>query len=285
MGDNNGKKFSVALSDEKGLQLTWFNHELNMLSNIPIRVYIRGTHVFRIWGHDSGEGAPVWSEPDMDIVLFGGKAETNSIHSAGNTPSGCALLKNKAETGFVMHSLEEVQQGGLIGFRAKAVHGRVAAMLDIIMDDGELAMSLSIENPQPLGGFSLPLCQCELDLCDMPVHPDCVFQAANLYQGNEFAFGRVKSLNEQGVSFHHGCIGLGLPLAYLYHSKMENGLQFEFMMEGRPAFGFRRGFMEDSCNAFLSWGTERLLQPGQVHAYGGFGQIHAHTKGRPTVAG
>ena len=246
-------EFSVALNDENGLRLTWSTPDMDMLSNIPVRVRIRGTHIFRIWGHDSGEGAPVWSEPDLDIELFGKRAEIGS----------------RAETDSVLYSLFEVRREGLVGYRAKALHQRVAATVDILMDDGELTISLSIENPQPLGGFSFPLCQCELEICDISVPPESVFHAAHPYQGNEFAFGPVNRLGENGVHFHHGCIGLGLPLAYLYNQKKGNGLQFEFMMEGRPAFRFRQGALEDSCTASLSWGTERLLHPGQVHPYGG----------------
>ena len=239
-----GCGFNVTNGVAEGLSVSW--PKAGML-NAPVRVALRGENLFRVWeGGDSGENPPAWSEPDLEIIFFGPE-------------TGCELYELSGAAGR--------------RFVAEAKTGRAAVSLEISFIDDELSMELTVKNPQATGGKPFPLGGCEINLGNIAINGDTVYQGAHPYFGRDLYKGRAKDLCEN-ARLHHGCIGLAFPLAYLYDEKMGAGLQFEFMTGERSDFSLsteRDGYVK----AGLRWGTERLLQPLERHAYGGAFRIKA----------
>jgi hypothetical protein len=235
-------KFTVTYNTDAGARLTCMLGEIT-LRDVPVRVRLRGSHVFSVWGVvDSGEEAPVWAEPDLDLVAFAGAAET---------PGMPVTVRAVAD-----------------GFDLTAVHVRVAVTLTLRLIDGALTAALAVHNPQGAGGTSFPLCFAELRLEDLTVGEGADFLCAHPYGGRTHGHGAVASLRGPGVSFVHGCIGQALPVTYLHHPD-GRGLEFEFMLDERPICWLRPGHTPAHAHWCVTWHTDRLLAPGQTHAYGG----------------
>jgi hypothetical protein len=219
------------------------------LDRVPLRVRVQGGGAFYVWGMvDSGEGAPAWAEPDLDLVFFGpGRA------ARGTT---CRV--------------ETLREGRRVtGWRATGTHARAEVVLEWRLEGDAARITLAVRNPQHLGGQRLPLCRAELALGGLDLGADAEFLSAHAYGGRTHGWGRVKDLVPPGMPFHHGCIGLALPLVYLHSPKTGRGLEFEFMLDGRPTAWLRPGARRGTADFALTWTTERLLLPGQVHAWGG----------------
>ncbi len=71
------------------------------------------------------------------------------------------------------------------------------------------------------------------------------------------------------MPFAHGCIGLALPLVFLHDPLTQRGLQFEFMLDGRPTLWLRPGGRKPAANCVVNWTPDHLLLPGQSHVFGG----------------
>jgi hypothetical protein len=245
----------------RGLTLTWEAANELSFTDLPLRVRLRGANTFLVWGNvDSGEGLPGWAEPDLNLELFGGAA-------------GCRL--------------ETISENGrVVGYRAFARHPRAEAILEVRDEDGELAVSLQLRNPQHAGGRGLPLCLAELEIGGLFLGADAEFASAHGYGGRTHGVGRLADLVEPGMPFPHGCIGLALPLLVLHDPATSRGLQLEFMMDGRPTLWLRPAARGDArpsnsrANCALYWAPDRLLQPGQVHAFSGALKLKPVT-GRP----
>ena len=248
-----------------GLTLTWSAANGLTFTNLPLRVRLRGANTFLVWGNvDSGEGLPGWAEPDLNLELFGGAA-------------GCRL-----------ETISEDDR--IIGYRACARHPRAEAVLEIRNQDGELALSLQLRNPQNAGGRGLPVCLAELELGGIFLGAEAEFASAHIYGGRTHGVGRLSDLVDPGMFFAYGCIGLGLPLLVLHDPVSSRGLQLEFMMDNRPTLWLRPGVPRSACGepaepiptatCAVYWTLDRLLLPGQVHAFGGALKLKPVT-GRP----
>ena len=272
--------FRIQHDASRGLTLTLSAANGLTFTNLPLRVRLRGANTFLVWGNvDSGEGLPAWAEPDFATELFGG------------TGSTCRL--------------ETISEDGcVVGYRACARHPRVEAVLEIRDQDGELAFSLQLRNPQNAGGRCLPICLAEVEIGGLFLGDEAEFASAHGYGGRTHGVGRFADLVEPGMPFAHGCIGLGLPLVVLHDPVSSRGLQFEFMMDGRPTLCLRPGGPR-SCVAAddtevvppstggsgsvptatcaVYWSLDRLLLPGQVHVFGGALKLKP-VNGRPDQA-
>ena len=226
----------------------------------PIRVGLRGHNTFYVWGMvDSGEGAPRWAEPDLNLTFFG---------PAAVAPDITCRVETIAEDGV------------LRGYRATGRHARAEVVLEIVDDGGELRATLAVRNPQHASGARLPLCVLELQIQDFDLGPRAEFASAHAYGGRTHGYGKLADLVPPGMPFHHGCIGLALPLVYLHDPDRGRGLQFEFMLDGRPTAWVRPGSQAPRASFALQWTPDRLLLPGQVHAVGGDLKIQPYD-GRP----
>lgn len=247
--------FTVCQHVTRGLCLSWQAAKSFSFTDLPLRLRLRGANTFCVWGNvDSGEGLPAWAEPELNVELFGGA-------------SPCDLETISAD-------------GHVVGFRATARHSRVEALLEIRDQAGELAVSLQLRNPQQAGGKRLPLCLAELEIGGLNLGADAEFASAHSYGGRTHGVGRLAELVEPGMPFAHGCIGLSLPLLVLHDPTTQRGLQLEFMMDGRPTLWLRPGAEKPTATCAVYWSPDRLLQPGQVHAFGGALKIKPVT-GRP----
>jgi len=254
------EEFCAQYDDEQGLVLHWAAGKGVELDAVPLRVRIKGSNVFRVWSQvDSGEGPPVWAEPDLDLTLFGGADE-----QAG---ARCRIDRIEGED-------------GSRGYRATATHPRAEAVLDLRLVNDELEIGLSVSNPQGLGKQSLPLCALELSIGSLTVGPGAEYQSAHAYGGRTHGWGPLSDLDGVGVPFIHGCIGLAFPLVYLHQPASARGLQFEFMMDGRPTAWLRAGNRQDSAEWAMVWAIDRLLEPCQAHTIGGKLRLKAY-EGRP----
>lgn len=252
--------FSVTYTPDAGLVLSWIPETGLPLAGVPVRVLLKGENTFYVWNVvNSGEDAPGWAEPDLLLTYFGSAAQSPAIR----------------------HDIAEISgPDGEAGFRVTGVGERAVATLEFLLKDGELSTSLSIDNPQPLGGRWLPLCLTELRFGEIALGDGAVYLSAHPYGGGTFGYGEIAALPESGVSFAHGCIGLALPLWYLHHPDSARGLQWEFMLDGRPNASLRPGLTPAQACWTLSWTTHRLLAPGQRHSYGGRLRITPY-QGRP----
>lgn len=253
--------FTVDYTPEAGLLLHWTPAAGLPLAAVPVRVLLKGENTFYVWNVvDSGENAPRWAEPELLLTYFGGAAQSPGIQ----------------------HEIAEISgPGGEEGYRITGVGERAAVTLEILLKDGELSTSLSVENPQPLGGRWLPLCLAELRFDEITLSDGTVYLSAHPYGGGTFGYGEIAELPKSGVSFVHGCIGLALPLLYLHHPGSARGLQWEFMLEGRPTASLRPGTSPAQASWALGWTTHRLLAPGQRHGFGGRLRITPY-QGRPS---
>ncbi len=243
-------------NDVRGLTLSWAAANGLAFAGLPVRVRLHGAKTFHVWGQaDSGEGLPGWAEADLALELFGGGDAT------------CRLETLSAD-------------GRVVGYRAFACHPRVEATLEMRQDDDELAVSLQLRNPQQAGGKRLPVCRVELEIGGLNLGAAAEFASAHSYGGRTHGVGRLADLVEPGMPFAHGCIGLALPLLVLHDPLTRQGLQFEFMLDGRPTLWLRPGAEKPAATCVLSWSPDRLLQPGQVHAFGGALRLKPVT-GRP----
>ena len=247
--------FLVRYDRASGLVIDWDMPRGICLQALPLRVYLRGTGCFSVWSVvDSGEEAPAWAEPELALTFFGTAAQSPDI----------------------AHQVERVAMAdGGVGYRAVAVGARAAVTLELRLDGEELRVGLAIANPQPLGGRALPLCVAELCFEEVTLGAEAVFLSALPYGGQTFAYGKVAELTGPGVSFAHGCIGLALPLLYLHDPQKNVGLQCEFMLNERPIARLRPGSAPAHAACCLTWSTERLLEPGQTHCYGGTVAVRA----------
>ncbi len=252
--------FTVDYTPEAGLLLHWTPGEGLPLAGVPVRVLITGENTFYVWSTvNSGEDAPEWAEPELQVTFFGSEANSRGVR----------------------HAIAEISgPDGEKGYRITGAGERATVTLELLLKDGELATTLSIENPQPLGGRWLPLCTAELRFGDIAAGDGAVYLTAHPYGGGTFGFGSIAALPASGVSFAHGCIGLALPLFYLHHPDSARGLQWEFMLEGRPQAVLRPGASPAQASFALCWTTHRLLAPGQRHGYGGSLRIMPY-QGRP----
>lgn len=254
------RSFTVEYSPETGLLLNWLSPAGLPLAGVPVRVLLKGDNTFYVWGFvDSGENAPAWAEPELKHTFFGSVRQSPAIR----------------------HEVAEITgPDGEEGYRITGVGERAAVTLEIVLRDGELCTSLSLHNPQQLGGRSLPVCLAELRFAEIALGNGAVYLSAHPYGGGTFGFGDIASLPATGVSFAHGCIGLALPLLYLHHPQSRRGLQFEFMLDGRPLAGVYPSSTPAHADWAISWTTDRLLEPGQSHLYGGEVRITSF-EGRP----
>jgi len=240
--------FSIALCDVGGLTVTWPKVGL---SGAPVRVTLRGENLFQVWeGGDSGESAPVWSEPGLIANLFEPGAQNALYQLAG---------------------------GEAPGYIAESKTDRMHATLLMRLIGDELSFELTIANLQATGGTPLPMGSCALRVGGIPIGGQTIFQSAHAYGGEYFYKGFAKDLGKTGLKWVHGCIGLALPLVYLYDEEKSRGLQFEFMSDGRPDLSLAED-QKGSVAATVRWGVERLLQPLERHAFGGAIKIKAVEK-------
>jgi len=237
-----------------GLSLSWTPMPGLALHQLPLRVRLKGDNTFYVWGMiDSGENAPTWAEPDFDMTFFG----------PTDTCPGQSVR------------VDSLVEGGVTkGFHATASHARARVELDIrVTDDGQARFRLTVANPQAPGGRRLPICLAELTLGGFDLGPDGRFTSAHAYGGRTHGVGWLADLVQPGMPFTHGTIGLALPLVYLHTGDNALGWQVEFMMDGRPTAWVRPHDGPDkktaAANVVLTWTTDRLLLPGQSHAYGG----------------
>ncbi len=238
-----------------GLRLSWILPN-GISIDAPIRVKVRGANIFNVWGMvDSGEGLPGWADADFNPVLFAGVSEKCHIEK---------LTDNDTVT----------------GYRAISNNSRVEAIIEIRDIAGELSVSFMLRNPQYAGGKRLPLCMVELEIGELYLGENAEFASAHSYGGRTHGVGRLADLVQPGMPFPHGCIGLALPLVYLHDPITTNGMQFEFMMDGRPTLWLRPGEGKSTANCVINWMPDRLLLPGQSHIFGGDLKIKPVT-GRP----
>ena len=240
-----------------GLTLSWSAANGLTFTGLPVRVRLHGAQTFRVWGAvDSGEGLPAWADPALGVVFFGGNDDTCRVE----TLSAAGVTR---------------------GYRAVARQARAEAILEMRQEeDGELALSLQLRNPQPVGGKRLPICRVELEIGGLDLGAAAEFASAHSYGGRTHGVGRLADLVEPGMPFVHGCIGLALPLLVLHEPASQRGLQLEFMVDGRPTLWLRPGTEKPAATCVLTWSPDRLLQPGQVHAFGGALKLKSVT-GRP----
>ncbi len=246
-------KSSFALKFGKnGVSIDWAMPNGLRLSGVPLRVRLRGTHLFQVWnGISSGEDSPVWAEPDLDLAFFGSGSDTDVEPLLGRPVSS---------------------------WRITGRHQRAQVSVELQMHNDELCATLTVSNPQVPGAHRLPLGAAELQLGNLDLGKDGFYQSALPYGGRTHGWGLLREIEKPGMSFVHGCIGLTLPLVCL-HSPGKGGVQFEFMMQERPQAWLRpeRG---GRVTWAVEWGTERLLEPGQQHAYPGELRITPYV-GRP----
>ena len=239
----------VSYHAEYGLLLTWRMSNGLQWEDVPIRVDLRGEAVFRVWSAvDSGENAPLWAEPELAIPCFAPAAD-----AAG-----------------VRHVVEEVvTESGSVGFRATALAPRAKVVLELLLDNGELQVSFTVENPFSAGSRQLPLCEVELRFEALTVGSNGYYLNAHAYGGRTHGYGAFAQLEAPGVPFIHGCIGQALPLVYLHDEHDDTGVQFEMMMDGRPTAWLTPGSNADQVNWRMVWSLDRLLERGQSYAFGG----------------
>ncbi len=251
--------FSLAYDPSSGLTLTWAMPNGLYLDHLPVRAVVRGMGAFFVWGEgDPAALAPAWAEGDLTLTCFGPAAASPAI----------------------VHAVERVGEGA---FRAVATHARAEVVLDIRLADGRLIPSLQVTCPRDGNARPLPLCAVELRVENLPVGEDAVFASAHHYGGGVHGTGTVAELTGRGHAFAHGCLGLALPLVYLYHPATARGLEMEFCTDGRPMAWLRPGATPACTTWAITWSTERLLQPGQAHVYAG-GMSLAPLSGTPVEA-
>ncbi len=244
--------FSVTYDAVAGARLSCALAHGVQLADVPVRVRLQGSQVYSVWGVvDSGEGAPVWAEPALDLLAFDG------------TTVCPAMLVD----------VRELSDGYVL----TATHARIVVVLTLRLLDGELQATLAVRNPQGAGGVSFPLCAAELRFEELTVGPGAEFYCAHPYGGRTHGHGRVAELRGPGVSFVHGCIGQALPLTYLHDPAASRGVGFEFMLDERPICWLRPGATPAHAHWCVSWSTDRLLTPGQTHAYGGTLRLTPYT--------
>lgn len=241
----------LTYNPKQGLRL----HDTTIASvddaGISIRVHLRGTGVFRIWGQfalDSGETPPRWAEPELDLLLFGGEDDS---------PECTCRIEE------IFH--ESVSQG----FRVEALHERARVILEIRTSRESFAISLSIHNPRGTMRQSLPLVMTELEIGNVAISAQATFWSAPAYGGRTHNYGQVHAIEPPGVSFVHGCIGLALPLVYLHEPQTGKGIECEFMLDGRPKLWLRPPGRTEQSTLALEWMPSRLLAPGETHVFSG----------------
>ena len=268
--------WSIQYDDTTGLTLDWQMPNGLHLASVPVRVAIRGENTFYVWGGiDSGEGPPLWAEKEFAPVLFAPAAQQPGV----------------------AYAVEKIASGRTtIGYRAIAAHERVLAVLEFRMQNDELRTRLELRNPQPLGGRHTPVCFVELRFEDVFLGKDACYLNAHAYGGRTHGWGRLAELAQPGVHFIHGGIGQALPLVYLYTPGLmraddpavgrairttedgrpearpygsDAGVQLEFMLDGRPIAWLRPGSAPGRVNWCVTFTPDRLLEPGQVHTFGG----------------
>lgn len=231
----------------RSLTLTWSAANGLNFTDLPLRVRLRSSGVFRIWGQhavDSGESPPRWTEPDLELMFFAGGAE-------------------------YFETVEEIwSEDQRVGFRATSTHARGKATVEVRAEGESLAFELSIANPQQPGARPLPLVAAELELSGIGTGEESTFWSAHAYGGRTHNFGKLREIEAPGVSFVHGCIGLALPLVYLHDPQRERGIECEFMLDGRPKL-WLRPTADGKSTLGLEWMPSRLLAPGESHDFAG----------------
>ncbi|MHB0934805.1 MAG: alpha-amylase family protein [Armatimonadota bacterium] len=223
--------------------LSWRLANGLQLECVPVRVHLAGTHTFRVWAEiDSGEGPPVWAEPDLQVTFFAGAVQSPEVTCT-------------------------VAPLGDTRYRAVGTSARAEVVLEFGLRGEALEVALAVRNPQYPGGAALPLCQVELQIGGLPLGEDGEFLTAHAYGGCTFGYGKLAELPETGLAFTHGCIGLALPLIYLHSPDAGAGLEWEFMLEERPQAGLRPD--PNGTTLALSWTPERRLLPQQTHLFPG----------------
>jgi hypothetical protein len=244
----------------QGLSLDWTCSNGLNFNDLPVRLELRGSNAFYVWGAfggDSGESAPVWADPKLLLNLFDApeaKIQVQTV-AAGRT------------------------------YRAIGTVNHVQATLEVSLIDDELNLTLGIQNLIGPNAAPLPLCRAELSIGEMRIGSDATFLTANAYGGRTFGYGRIDQIQDPGLMFSHGCIGLNLPLACLHQPQTDSGIQVEFMLQGRPQLWLKPDSdrtPSDRVNLSVVWEPDRRLAPGENHSFGGALRLKPFT-GRPVV--
>jgi hypothetical protein len=128
-------------------------------------------------------------------------------------------------------------------------------------------LRLAIECPS--GSAPLPVCLAEIRIEGIPVSAGAVFHSAHAYGGRTFGRDLVHNIRAPGVCFTHGVIGLSMPLLYLHEPRRNGGVECEFLLDGRPTVWLRPANALRRLQWAAQWQPDRLLPPGQSHAFGG----------------
>lgn len=241
--------FELNYSPESGLLLDLEYTNGIRQSGIKPRVILNGSNTYYTWTVlDCGETKPEWADENFLMTCFGSGAESPDF----------------------AHSIEKIfDSNGLVGYRAVGVCKRAKIVLELRYENEELASQLYVENPQSINGQSLPLCMTELRFEGMDFGPEGQYLGAHGYGGWAFHFGQLSELTHEGIPFAHGCVGLAMPLVHLHDPAKQRGIQFEFMLNERPVAWVRPGRIAPLADWCVTWATDRLLEPGAVHHYGG----------------
>lgn len=247
------KILSLNYDKAAGLLLSWDAGNGIVLHDISVRLRLCGHNVFYVWMNiPSGEGPPAWAEKNLDIPLFAPATKQMMEQS-------CRLSHLEGPDGDV--------------YIALARCARAQARLEISLRDGVLNYSLSLRNPQPPGGRPLPVCLAELTIKGLDLSHQAEFLSSHNYGGRTHGAGTYADITSLGLPFIYGCIGLGMPLVYLRNPTMDAGLEMEFMLDGRPTAWLRKGQKTGTLDWCLQWTPDRLLLPGEEHAFGGTARI------------
>lgn len=249
--------FIVRYNVDNGLTVTWRMPNGMLLDRAPLRIRIRGSHTFRVWhAKDSGEGPPVWADPGFNLTCFGPGTEDST--------GSC--------------SVETIEsKDGVQSFLAKYTSARANCTIVLSQHEREFRIGISVSNPQGPSGKSLPLGSVELMIDDIAVGRNGTYLGSHAYGGWTHHSGKISGISGDGVAFVHGCIGLGMPVAYLHDPDESRGIEMEFMLNDRPTAWLQKGSQPETVLWRVAWSTERLLEPGQVHSFGGDAKLSSFT--------
>ena len=228
------------------------------LDRVPIRVRILGYAQFNVWhSKESGEDPPLWAESEMKIVCFGSGSELMN--------AGTSIFQSKSEDG---------------NTRTHAICLTERARVELLLEHSgcHLSSSISVSNPQG-SGKPLPLCSVELIFDNLSIGDEDTYLGSHAYGGWTHHSGEVSKLTGSGAAFVNGCIGLGLPVVYLSDPVKERGIELEFVMGERPVAWLKPGSRTQSSEWRIAWSTERLLEPGESHTYGGVARLSSFRGG------
>lgn len=174
----------------------------------------------------------------------------------------------------VMHRVAHMMQDGdQHRYRAVAFAPRATVHLDLCVSRGKLTTSLSLGNPVGPQGMALPLRGVELRFEELHIGDDARYIAQTEGAHTPVQAEYIARLADEGAAVTERCARHHGSQFYLVDGHGKCGYRCQCHMSDDPTGWVRPGSGVEKAQWVIDWRMNRVLQPGERHAFHGTAQL------------